>query len=139
MDPISMIGIGLAIGGTLYENFSAAETERKNEAFYRRQAEFNRAAGARQADIAKRNYSYLKGQQTGVAASQGVAISGSITNIIAGTLMREVEELQAIKLQTDLEVDMARLKAGQAGDKSRTYSDPFFNILTAGTSALRAI
>lgn len=139
IDPLTGAALVLSVGGTLFENASAAVAERKNAEFYRRQEEFNRIAGERQASIAKRNYAYLKGQQMGVAASQGVALAGSVSSIIAGTMVREIEELEAIKLQTELEVDMARLKREQASDKAGLYSSPFYNILTAGTTALKVL
>lgn len=135
--PLVAAVVGMQIAGNMMSNFAQADAELQNAKFYQKQAEFTRLAGKRQEMIAKRNYSYLKGQQLGVAASQGVdTSSGSMVGLIADTLANEVLEIEAIQKQVELDVDLAMTRSRQAGSKAALMRDPLFNILQAGPSLL---
>jgi hypothetical protein len=128
------VGLGLEIVGGLMANYSQARAEFQNAKFYERQAQFTQFAGRRQEFLARRNYAYLKGQQLGTVAAQGGAFTGSVNAIIADTLANEIEEIEAIRVQTGLETDLARMRAAQARSTGTLLTSPVYNAVQIGGS-----
>lgn len=130
--PLLAVGLGLNIVGGIMANYAQGRAEFQNAKFYERQAQATQFAGRRQEFLARRNYAYLKGQQLGTVAAQGGAFTGSVNALIADTFANEVEEIEAIRIQTGIETDLARMRGAQARSTGTLLTSPVFNAIQVG-------
>lgn len=79
----------------------------------------------------------LKGQQVAKAASNGLLISGSITDIILDDAQKSVVEAENIRIRGDNQAAVERFKGKQAKKQSRINA--VSDILGAGVSIASGI
>lgn len=130
------IGLGMRAFGQLISNFQQADAERRNAEFYQYQADYARESAIRQEVLANRNYTKLSGAQLSAYAKGGVDISGSAASVVAETFTRKLEEMYAIKQKGELEYKLAYLRSQEAKRTADRLTDPLFNILQFGGTAL---
>lgn len=135
------IGAGSIIKtyGQIKANADQAAAERENAAFYREQAQFARDAGDRQRRIFDRESLKLEGSQISAFAKAGIdAGSGSASLFMATEALFRQEESFAIKMETDMNVRLAMLRADQAEKTARSLTDASNNTMLAAANLLSA-
>lgn len=139
MEPITLgvLGGGLALRslGMLRANAAQSEAEKANAMFYREQAEFARFSGERQQAIFDRESEVLFGEQESAFAKAGVDMASSST-FMAHQLLNRQTESWAIKMETDMNVRLATLRADQSEKEAAALNNPLTNALNIGGMAL---
>jgi len=125
------------IAGSISANQAQARAEKQTAKFFDEQALFARDAMFRELQIAERQYAFRFGQQVSAIAGGGADVSsGSATNILAGTLASQVEELLAIRKKGELDVKLARLRAKGAAQTAETLGSASYNLLQASSRVM---
>jgi hypothetical protein len=132
-------GTALQVFGQYQANQAQAKAELQNAAFYKDQADFAFASGIRQAELARRSYTFDRGAKTGAYARGGVDLSGSAAITISESVSQMYGELSAIKNKQEIETKLALMRSRNASDAAATLQDPLYNLTQAGGTALTNI
>jgi 2-methylaconitate cis-trans-isomerase PrpF len=96
-----------------------ARAAEANATFFREQADFIDAAGAREQMIFGRQADDLISSQIGAIARSGVAFSGTMVQVMAQTEGDMMEESNAISADSDHRARIARLRAADAHNEAQ--------------------
>lgn len=134
MDPItlSVLGAGLVMKsyGQVKANLDQAKAEQANAAWYREQAFFAQETGRRAQEIFDRETDILAGDQL-----SGFAKSGDIDNatlFMSGEALTRQKESNAIKLEADMNVRLAMMRADQSDKTAKALKNPLTNAMMVG-------
>lgn len=117
-------------------NILRAKAEEQNASFYNEQAVYAIEANQREQRLANTKYEFQLGQQVGSYAASGVDSSGSASLLLGSTIANQIQELTAIKRKGELDVKLARLRAGQSQEMANTLSSTGYNATQAGGTLL---
>ena len=136
MVPLIIAGAALSAAGTIWGNQAKADQEAQNAWFYRKQAEYAKAAGKRELELATIDNARTKSGQISALTKGGADIgSGSAANLLAMTAARGLETLEAIQLKTELDYTLAISRSKASQDQADTYGSVGYNLLTGFAAA----
>lgn len=139
-DPVSasVIGAGalMGAGGNFMANMAQADAEERNAQWLDEQARFAEKAGKLAYDVRSDELAEFRGQQITAFAGSGFSFEAEEGRAMAETDRRIARELEAIRAQTQVNVQEARLKSRESRMKSNNLRDPLINSLQIGGSLL---
>lgn len=134
-----MAGAGLQVISQLSANYANAKASIANAKFLDEQADFARSSMFRSMRIAEQEYAAKYGAQASAYAGSGVDTgSGSAALVLAGTLSSAIEELYAIKQRGEIDIKLARSRAGLERTQAANLTNPLTNLSQAGGTLLNA-
>lgn len=141
--PISaaLMGAGtfMQMLGNYSANMAQAQAEKESALFLEKQAKVAELMQTRKLEQVKRKYATTYGQQVTSFAKGNVDVgSGSASDIATTTLADSVLELQAVKEDTDLQIELARVRGIRGQEKAKMLESPGYNLLQAGSVGLNA-
>ncbi len=139
MWPVMLMAAGTVMSayGNYKSNLAQADAEGKNAEYYREQAKMAAAAGAREESIFKRKSNIMFGNQVGAFAKGNVDLgSGSALDFLAESKVQTLNEISAIRTQTDARINLAMLRAGASEAHANSLRDPTNNFLQMGGTLL---
>jgi len=132
-----IIAAAVQIAGQYMSNQAEADVEEQNARFLRAQAELAQAAGDREAKIFSRQASYEQGQRITAYGAANVDVgSGSALALLASEGANAMNELAAIRYNTEMNVRLARERGQLTADKANTLRSTSYNTLQAGSTVL---
>jgi hypothetical protein len=121
-----------AVGG-LMANESQSRLEEQNADFLRAQADYARAAGAREEKIARGQFVYEQGIRAASYAAGNIDVGSlSAVSLLAGAKADHLEQVAAIRYKTAMDVRLASERAAQSESTARMLKDPLYNVLSLG-------
>ena len=142
MDPVklALLGGGLALRayGQVKANLDQADAESANASFYREQAKFAEQVGERAVLVHDRESVVLYGEQASAFAKAGVSTSGS-SNFMAKEMLFQQQESTAIKMEADMNVRLAMLRADQSDRNAEQLRDPTNNAIQVASGFVTGI
>lgn len=125
--------------GNYSANLAQAQAEKESAVFLEKQAKVAELMQTRKLEQVKRKYATTYGQQVTSFAKGNVDIgTGSASDIATTTLADSILELQAVKEDTDLQIELARVRGIRSQEKAAMLESPGYNLLQAGSTALGA-
>lgn len=129
-------GTALSVFGQMQANRDQAQAEFENAAWLDQQAQFAEMSQEREVSIFERQAEQFRGEQIGSFAANNVELSGSALDILNDTDVSILEELEAIRLQGQFNIQEATLRARASRNNAARLTDPTTNFLQAGGTAL---
>lgn len=131
------VGTGLQVFSQWMANLDQAAAEYENAKFYRDQAALAKDQMDRELDIVGRDYESRRGATIGAEISSGVDIgSGSAISNVAAVGAAKIKELAAIKLQGEMNMKIANLRARRSDTTAATLSSAGYNLMQGATTGL---
>lgn len=131
------VGTGLQMFSQWMANIEQSKQEYENAKFYQEQRDASREQMVRELDIADREYEYRKGATIGAEAAGGVDIGGGSASLnIAAVAAAKIKELAAIKLQGEMNMKLAGLRARRSQSTADTLADTNYNLMQGATTLL---
>lgn len=136
---LAILGAGAVLSayGKIKADMDQAEAEKQNASFYREQADFAKYAGDRKQQIFNNETVKLQGAQGSAFAKAGVDTSNSSMFMAKELFYRQKEEV-AIKLEADMNVRLAMLRADQATKTAEQLGSFENTMMTIGGAAFSA-
>lgn len=131
-------GTAMSIAGQISSNYAQAAEELENQKYYDQQAKYARDSMLRAEALAESDYTTKLGMQIGAYASGNVDVSGSAAITVGGTIKQAMDEIWAIKQKGDLEFKLARSRGNQSGERGKMLGSTGYNLMQAGTTAIKA-
>lgn len=140
---LAVMGAGVAINavGKYKANIDQAAAEEQNASWYREQATFAKAQGERQRSIFDRETVTILGAQASGFAKAG-ADPSTTAYFFANEMLSRQNESNAIKMESDMNVRLAMLRADQASKTADALKDPLNNamqMLGPGLSSMSSV
>lgn len=142
MDPITglmIVGTVMSIAGQMQQNQAEAEQEAMNAAYYLQQALYAKEAAIRQASVSTFDYAERISTQISRYTAGNVAMSGSATLTVGGTLSQMTKELWAIKRKGEMDYTLANMRAQGARERASQLNDPGFNLMQGLSIGINAV
>lgn len=130
-------GTATQVLGQYYANMKQAAAEKESAKFLERQAQVAELMQYRNIEAVRRKYASAVGNQQTAYAKGNLDIgSGSASDIVTMTLADSLLEMDAVKKDTDLQINLARMRGVNTMDKAETLNSNSYNLLQAGTTIL---
>lgn len=131
------IGTGMQVFSQWMANLDQQQAEYENAKFYQEQSDLARSQMNRDLDISDREYEARKGATIGAEAASGADVgSGSAVINIAAVAAAKIKELSAIKLQGEMNMKIASLRAKRSNNAGDTLGNTGYNVAQGLTTIL---
>lgn len=127
-------GTALSVFGQVYSARAQAQAARENALWLEEQANFIALSTERELELAERDQELMIGEQFGAFAKAGVEMSGSAADTIRETFSRAALELEAVRMNGQMQIREALLKASSERKYARDVQ--IAGYMKAGATAL---
>ncbi len=134
-----LMGAGAAVSayGSIKANNDRAAAERQNANYYKTQAEYASAVGARQLSLFGIKSDEVRASQLAAYAAGGVEVTGSPLATLEQESIRKMQTIRAIQAETSNRVSLAAMKGEQANSLADQYSSFTNQFISAAPSILK--